>query len=315
MKRMVKRAIPYLPKSLQSFLRNVAELRRQHTKAQRKARSTVAVAEIVQKLDFLLPNGTQDVILHSSISNIGKLDVPATALADTLYRKIVGKGRTLVVPALPFSTTMEEYLRSQRKFDVASAPNAMGALPNIFMAMHGARRSLHPTHSVVALGPRADFYVAGHHLDPTPFGPHSPFRKLTEQNGSIIMLGVGLNSVTSFHVYEDLLGELLPFEVYLKEKFQIAVVDENGATTTVEAVCHDARLSGRRECERARAELNDAGAIATLPLGESEISVIDARMFTYVLLDMLTKGKSIYGPVNLTSLQRKVILESAAEFR
>lgn len=312
MKRIVKRVLPWLPGSLQSLLRDVAERRRQHAKAQRKERSLVPVQEIMQKLDTLLPPGECDVILHSSISNVGRLDASVTVLAERLAGRIAGRGNTLLVPALPFNTTMEEYLRSHREFDVRSAPNAMGALPNILMGMQGARRSLHPTHSVAALGPRADFYTGGHHLDPTPFGPNSPFRKLTEQNGAIVMLGVGLNSVTNFHVYEDLLGEFLPFDVYLKERFRICVTDENGMRTPVEAVCHDARLSARRECERARGELRDAGAIKSLPLGESEISVIDARMFTRVLLGMLVRGKSIYGPVRLTPAQREAALKAGA---
>jgi aminoglycoside 3-N-acetyltransferase len=202
---------------------------------------------------------------------------------------------------------MREYLSESASFDVRTAPNAMGAISKIVMAKDGSRRSVHPTHSVVALGADAAAYTATHHLDSTPFGPNSPYWRITEKRGHILMIGVGLNSVTCFHVYEDMLGEDLPFEVYLPDSFQVPCTDSGGQSLSVSTRCHNQKLSVLRECERARPWLQAAGAIRTHKLGESELSVVDAYLFTRTLLERLNGGESIYGKVSLTPRQRETV--------
>ena len=117
----------------------------------------------------------------------------------------------LLAPALPFNTSMNDHLEQCAAFDVRTAKNAMGAIANVVMQQPGCLRSVHPSHSTLAHGARAAYYVDAHGRDATPFGPHSPFCKLTQDRGQILLFGVGLNSVTCFHVYEDLLGAALPF--------------------------------------------------------------------------------------------------------
>jgi aminoglycoside 3-N-acetyltransferase len=311
MKKLLKRALPYLPRFAQQLLRSLAEGKRQTDKARRKERTQVRLADLLDRLNEFGLQG--DVILHSSLSNIGKFDCSPQQIAEAFAERLVGPGRTLLVPALPYNTTMKEYLDGVSGFDVRNAPNAMGAIPNILMGREGALRSVHPSHSVVALGERAAEYVRDHELDATPFGLNSPYRKLTMANGSILMLGVGLNSVTNFHVYEDLLGEAMPVRVYLPSPRSVPCVRRDGSAVEVTAVCHDPKVSAIRQCERARPFLQKEGAIRTVPFGESELSVVDARGFSRALLKMLLAGESIYGPVSLTPAQRQAV-EAALEF-
>lgn len=308
MKKFVKRIFPLLPPKLQQLLRNEAERRRQVEKKARKERTFITEAELVGALREL--NIDSDLILHSSISNIGKFEIPVQKIAELITQEVNLKRNTLLVPALPFNTSMKEYLEKGDVFDVRTARNAMGAIPNILMSLPGAKRSIHPTHSVVALGPEAAFYVDGHEKDCTPFGPSSPFYKLTARKGKILLLGVGLNSVTNFHVYEDILGPDLPFEVYSKKKYRARCIDNNGDEMLVETPCHEHALSAQRECERARPYLIAADAITTLPFGESEISLIDAKKFTETLLQMLLDGKSIYGEAHLSITQRESVTQA-----
>lgn len=185
----------------------------------------------------------------------------------------------------------------------------MGAISNWVMAMPDALRSLHPTHSVVALGASANEYVAEHERDSTPFGPNSPYHKLTLRGGKIVMFGVGLNSVTCFHVYEDMLGSAMPLSVYLDQRFDVPCIGPAGDAVMVTTSCHNPSVSAIRECERARDTLVKAEAIKTYTLGDSELSVIDARLFTVTLLKMLANGKSIYGDVKLIPAQRQRVAE------
>lgn len=301
MKKLLKRAMPYLPRSIQNALRSVAERRRQIEKVNRKERTQVCLADLQLILEQLDAGG--DVLVHSSLSNIGKFDCRAGDVADVLIKRFSREGRTLIVPSLPYQSTMKEYLDQLVAFDVRTAPNAMGAIPNIVMSQDRALRSVHPSHPAVALGDRSLHYTSGHELDRTPFGPNSPYWKLNESAGFILMLGVGLNSVTNFHVYEDLLGEFMPIQVYLPNAANVPCTRYDGSEASVRAVCHDPRVSAVRQCERARSFLHESGVIRTLRFGESEVSMIDAKGFTRTLLTMLLAGHSIYGPVTLTAQQ------------
>jgi len=312
MKRLVKLAMPLLPLGLRHAVNDFAATRRRAAARRRKERTQFSLGDVARALDRLPVNA--DVMVHSSISNIGKLaDGTAPELAQEILSRINLARHTLLVPALPFNSLMKDYLDQCSGFDVRSAKNAMGAIANILMQQPGGVRSVHPSHSTVALGARAAYYVEGHERDATPFGPHSPYHKLTANRGKILMFGVGLNSVTCFHVCEDLLGAALPFAVYQAKRYDIACTDGDGRALRVETPCHCPFLTARRECERARPYLARGGHIRTVPIGESEISVLDARGLTSTLLEMLLAGDSIYGPVSLSAAQAAAARKSLAE--
>ena len=306
LKTQIKRLVALLPVTIQSFLR-IENKKRQRRERSGRERTMVHVADILERLIDCELVG--DFMVHGSISNIGKLDRPVSELMKGWIQQVDLKRQTMLCPALPYNTTMLEYLEVCKVFDVRSAKNAMGAISNWIMAMPGALRSIHPTHSVVAVGAAASEYVAGHERDTTPFGPNSPYQKLTLRGGKIVMFGVGLNSVTSFHVYEDMLGSAMPLAVYLDQCFDVPCVGSTGNAMMVTTRCHNPSVSAIRECERARDELVRAGAIKTYALGDSELSVVDARLFTVTLLKMLADGNSIYGDVKLTPAQRQRVEE------
>jgi aminoglycoside 3-N-acetyltransferase len=312
MKRLLKLAMPLLPPGLRHAVKGFAATQRRAEARRRKERTRFSLADVGRALDQLPLSA--DLILHSSLSNIGKLaDGGAPELARGIFSRIDLARYTLLAPALPFNTSMKDYLDQCVAFDVRTAKNAMGAIANIVMREPGCLRSVHPSHSTLALGAKAAHYVEGHERDATPFGPHSPFRKLTENRGQILMFGVGLNSVTCFHVYEDLLGTALPFQVYQATRYQVPCTDRDGAALRVRTSCHCPFVTARRECERARPYLERAGHIRTVPIGESEISLLDARGLSATLLEMLLAGDSIYGPVSLTAAQAAAVRQCLAE--
>jgi len=312
MKRLVKLAMPLLPLGLRHAVNGFAATQRRAEARQRKERTRFSLADVGRALDRL--PFSADLIVHSSMSNIGKLaDGTAPDLAREIFSRIDLARYTLLAPALPFNSLMKDYLDQCAAFDVRTATNAMGAIANIVMRQPDCLRSVHPSHSTLALGAKAAHYVEGHECDATPFGPRSPFYKLTKNRGQILMFGVGLNSVTCFHVYEDLLGSALPFEVYQAKRYEVPCTDRDGAALRVRTSCHCPFLTARRECERARPYLERAGHIRTVPIGESEVSLLDARGLTTTLLEMLLAGDSIYGPVSLTAAQAAALKQCLAE--
>ena len=48
------------------------------------------------------------------------------------------------------------------------------------------------------------------------------FPRLAEAGGKIVVMGVGLSSVTGFHLTEDRMGEEFPVKVYLKNPTALA---------------------------------------------------------------------------------------------
>jgi aminoglycoside 3-N-acetyltransferase len=101
--------------------------------------------------------------------------------------------------------------------------------------------------------------------------------------------------------------------VYQERRYHIACTGRDGAALRVQTTCHCPFLTARRECERARPFLERAGHIRTVPIGESEISLLDARGLTTTLLEMLLAGDSIYGPVSLAPAQAAAAKKCLAE--
>jgi aminoglycoside 3-N-acetyltransferase len=73
-----------------------------------------------------------------------------------------------------------------------------GRIPERIRTWPGAVRSVHPEASVVAVGPRADWLTADHR-PADGYGAGSPFARLVEAGGQVLMLGAPLETVTLLH--------------------------------------------------------------------------------------------------------------------
>jgi len=139
------------------------------------------------------------LLVHSSLSSLGHVaGGPETVIRGLLGA--LGPRGTLLMPALSYQHVRAD----QRRFEVASTPSNVGAIPEFFRTRTGTLRSGSPTHSVCGVGPRAADIVRDHHLDQTPCGEHSPFRKLRDLGGQVLFLGCGMRPNTSMHGVEEL---------------------------------------------------------------------------------------------------------------
>lgn len=139
------------------------------------------------------------LLVHSSLRALGYVEGGPETVIQALLAALGPEG-TLLLPAL----TYEHVTPENPVFDVRHTPSNVGAIPEYFRTRSGTRRSVHPTHSVCAVGPRTGEMLDDHPLDDTPCGPHSPFRKLRDVGGQLLMLGCGLHPNTSFHAMEEL---------------------------------------------------------------------------------------------------------------
>jgi aminoglycoside 3-N-acetyltransferase len=101
----------------------------------------------------------------------------------------------------------QAYLDECPPFDplTARAMRGWSILTEYFRTLPGALRSDHPTASVVALGPQAAWLTQDHPLE-YGYGRGSPFDKLCQAGGKVLLLGSPLENVTILHYAEHISG-------------------------------------------------------------------------------------------------------------
>lgn len=138
-----------------------------------------------------------ELLVHSSLRKLGPVDGGADTIIDCLL-ELLGKSGTLMLSTVSGSVNPQ-----QPVFHVKYTPASVGTLPNIFRQRSGVIRSLHPVHSVAAIGAEAEFFCTGHLQSRTPWSPDSPYGKLLRRpNGNILFLGTNFASNTCLHALE-----------------------------------------------------------------------------------------------------------------
>jgi len=156
----------------------------------------VSKKDIQLTLDLLgvVPGDT--VLMHSALTAIGPVEGGAEAVIDAIM-EYLGEEGTLCMSALTFSDKVP--------FDAATSKASVGYLAENFRCRPGTLRSLHPVHSVTASGKYAAWITAGHEELPTGCGEGSPYTKIRDLGGKILLLGVDMDRNTSMHCMEEFL--------------------------------------------------------------------------------------------------------------
>lgn len=173
-----------------------------------------------------------DVLLvHTSIKGLRAPGLSPEDVIGGLLQALTQEG-TLLVPALSYSTVTREH----PSFRVRDTPACIGAVPECFRTRYAEYRSVHPTHSVCAVGKRAKEITERHRQDTTPVGPNSPFMQLPAWNGKILMLGCGLRPNTFMHGVEEYASAPYPLA---ETPICYTIFDGEGAPRPKEYVPHE----------------------------------------------------------------------------
>jgi aminoglycoside 3-N-acetyltransferase len=164
----------------------------------------VTFEDIVSGLkDLGLPSGGK-VLAHSALSSFGYVLGGADTVLDALL-DVVGPQGTVLVPTLTGDETLSP--DNPPFFDPINTVCWTGCIPETLRKRSNAIRSLHPTHSVAAIGADAPTLTRDHGLSITPCDEHSPYYKLAQLADSyILLIGVDHESNTTFHCVEELVG-------------------------------------------------------------------------------------------------------------
>lgn len=126
------------------------------------------------------------VVVHSSLRSTG---LRAEELIDALLAAVGPEG-LVVMPTFTYGDP-----------DGPLAPSRTGTLSEMFRRRPEAVRSRHATHSVAAIGPRAEELCAGHE-SVAATAAASPLGRLAAWGGSVLLVGVGHVANTTVHVGE-----------------------------------------------------------------------------------------------------------------
>ncbi|MGI6688868.1 MAG: AAC(3) family N-acetyltransferase [Christensenellales bacterium] len=145
------------------------------------------------------------LLMHSALTSIGYVEGGADAVIDA-FLEAIGPEGTLVMSTL----TMWD-----APYDAENTPSAVGIISEVFRKRLGVLRSLHPVHSVAAFGARAEYIVKDHELCETGCGVGTPYMKIAELGGKVILLGVDMDRNTMMHTLEEMIDArfLLTLEI------------------------------------------------------------------------------------------------------
>lgn len=170
----------------------------------------ITKALVTEKLKELgIENG--DVLLfHSSLKSIGHVDGGADAVIDGMLDALSPDG-TLVAPTL----VQKAFSTAYQRWNKDTSPSDVGLITETLRLRTNAVRSDQATHSVSAIGKKAEYITSTH----SSFGPRmhpygdyafshgSPWQKMYDLNGKVLFLGVGLEANTYHHFVEALYSE------------------------------------------------------------------------------------------------------------
>ena len=215
------------------------------------------------------------ILVHSSLSSLGWVEGGADAVVQALIDTVTWRG-TVLFPTLTGGP--DDSPTKPPAFDARQTSCWTGTVPEAARLRPDALRSLHPTHSVAAIGEHARWFASGHELVRTPCGFGSPYDKLADIGGKIVLLGVGQSVNTSFHMAEEIAG--VPYVVQ-DQPLNVVLTDMRGEPVEMRGT----RLhlwGAKRDYESLEMQMIDLGICHVRRVGNAEVRVVDAilqRMF------------------------------------
>ena len=141
------------------------------------------------------PSGT--LMVHLSCKAIGAVCGGGEAVLDALTDYM--RDGLLVLPAHTWAYVSEQ----NPVMDVLYTQSCVGVLTELFRKRPGVRRSLHPTHSLAALGADAEAFVSGEEQIASPCGVGGAHHRLWQRDAQILLIGVNFTRNTYIHGIEE----------------------------------------------------------------------------------------------------------------
>jgi len=221
------------------------------------------------------PNGT--LMVHISYKAIGDVEGRGETVLDALAAYM--RPGLLVLPA----HTWDNVGPHNPVMDVLHTPVCVGVLPELFRKRPGVVRSLHPTHSLAALGRDAEAFLSGEERMQTPCAKHGAYYRLWERDAQILLIGVNFRRNTFIHGIEEwdgARGTISP------ERTDYYVVDYEGKRLHAPQFRHCARL-GSETFTKLEPEAQRQGVVALGRFGDATARIMRARHLRSLVAELL----------------------------
>ncbi|MBR2263952.1 MAG: AAC(3) family N-acetyltransferase [Firmicutes bacterium] len=227
---------------------------------------------------FLQDNGIRHdnkVTIHCSLRAIGEIEGGADGLIDA-FAEYLSDG-LFIVP----THTWDDVVADHPFYDVKTSVPCIGTLAKVAAFRPDGVRSLHPTHSVTVFGKNAAEYVQGEERSASPAPVGGALSRLYEENGKVLLIGVGHDKNTYLHSVDERLG--IPDRLNPKT-FVISIKDQDGNIlqsppfhthfTAASDTCVSEYYGNYKEA------FEYTGAVRYARLGNALVYVCDARGMT-----------------------------------
>lgn len=223
------------------------------------------------------------VIVHSSLKSFGVVDGGADTVIDALL-EYLNEG-TLVFPTLRQKDVDNAY----KDWDINNTPSDVGLISETFRKRPNALRSDQETHSVSAIGVNAKFITEGHKDGKPRIGPwgdygfshSSPWQKLYDLNGKVLMLGVSFRYNTTRHlpehmIVDDILNAITDEEIKKEAEAKVLRFEDRAKQVRVG---DNGKMWLGRDAEREEEFIHKMGLAKTAYCGESLFKIMDIKPF------------------------------------
>lgn len=302
-------------KALKATVKRVLAAIRKHRRVKELASTQPVVtrADLVRDLRNNGVNPGDLLFVHSSLKSLGFVEGgPDTVISALL--EAVGDEGTVMLPTyyMPGGGILSTCQIPDYEFDPRIHGSNMGALPEAFLKFPNVHRSIHPTHSVSAIGKYAKYLTESHHLAASVFGEGSPWERCWQLNGKVFGLGISMGPVTFYHLLEDRVGDSFPLPVRMPDEFKMPCRDWNGTKVIVPVRALDPQFQPQRIDHKSRKDLRDyfyqefksKGLLQAGKVCEAPTWFIESKPFLQHLETLMQQGITIYStPAELSKRQ------------
>ncbi len=208
--------------------------------------------------------------VHTSLKAIGPMDGGGEGYINTLRQAV--KDGILMIPTHTWADIFDS-----RVFDVRHSVPCIGTVPKLAVEMANraadngdtsCRRSLHPSHSVVAFGKEALDYIADDANTPIAMPDNGSYGKLRTRRGKILLAGVNLTKTTFIHLIDQVMRtDENPSSV------EVTVIDYDGSR--IPRLCTPTK-GNSKHYELYRPCLEESGALTYGKIGDGDAILCDA---------------------------------------
>jgi len=229
-------------------------------------------------------NGT--LLIHSSMKAVGSVDGGGDTVLDAFIEYM--KDGLLLFPTHSWSDkNLQEGI-----YNPKTEASCVGILPNLFMKKERAIRSMHPTHSVTAIGSRAQTYVLRDNDVHTPCPRNGCFGGLYDEDAQLLFLGATLKTNTFIHSIEEWLN--IPDRINPQSK-KIKLLFEGEDVREIDYYGHHStRGDVSKNYDKLLVPMLRMGIAKEVKIGDATSYVIEVKPMADWVVELLKENPSLF---------------------